>query len=143
MFSGNRQSHRRVFIEAWRKASNGEPLEPLEHQIAELVRRHPEYQRVLEAGDAGLDQDFSVDLGQPNPFFHLGLHLAVIEQLSIDQPRGIRALYQSLLREVGDQHSLDHRIMECLTQMLWMTQQGSGAFDEQAYLDCIKGAGRA
>lgn len=142
MLSTNRQTHRRIFLEAWRKASNAEPLEPLEAQIAEVIRQHPEYQPLLAKGEEALDQDFHIDPGQPNPFFHMGLHLAVLEQLSIDQPKGIRALYQKLRAASPDAHAVEHGIMDCLAQSLWAAQQGPQGFDQNSYIDCIERAAK-
>ena len=141
MFSADRQTHRRIFIEAWRKAARGETLDPLEAQIAGVVRMHPEYVPFLEGDELALERDFRPELGQTNPFLHLGLHLALLEQLSIDQPRGIRALYQELSERGGDPHRLEHGIMDCLMDALWRTQQHRQTFDEHAYLDCVKRLG--
>ncbi|MBK1717683.1 hypothetical protein CKO27_08525 [Thiocystis violacea] len=141
MFSADRQTHRRIFLEAWRKATNQEPLEPLEARIVEIMRQHPEYQAFIEGGEAALERDFLPDRGQANPFLHLGLHLAILEQLSIDQPRGIRQLYQDLIGRIGDPHRLEHAIMDCLMEALWRVQQHQEAFDERAYLDCVKRLG--
>ena len=137
MFSTDRQTHRRIFLEAWRKANAQEPLEPLESQLVELMRRHPEYRPFLEGGERALDQDFPPELGQTNPFLHLGLHLAILEQLSLDQPRGIRDRYQRLLARLGDPHQVEHAIMECLAEALWRVQHHRLPFDEAGYLDCI------
>ncbi|QGU32401.1 DUF1841 family protein [Thermochromatium tepidum] len=137
MFSTDRQTHRRIFLEAWRKAKAQAPLGPIESQIVELMRRHPEYWPFLEDGTRALDQDFPPELGQTNPFLHLGLHLAILEQLSIDQPRGIRERYQRLLTHLGDPHQVEHAIMECLAESLWRVQHQRLPFDEAGYLDCI------
>lgn len=140
MLATNRETHRRIFVQAWRKAANDEPLELVEAQIVSVIRQHPEYQPMLEAGEDILDKDFSAETGQANPFFHMGLHIAVHEQLSIDRPPGIRALFQSLRERCQDAHAAEHRVMECLTQALWAAQQGPQGFDETGYLDCIRRA---
>ena len=141
MFSTDRQAHRRIFLQAWDKAKRQEPLEPLEERLVAIMRQHPEYLPFLESGENALERDFPPDLGQTNPFLHLGLHLAILEQLSIDQPRGIRRLYQEGLVRNGDAHRLEHAIMECLMEALWRAQHGQGPFDEQGYLACIKRLG--
>jgi len=46
-----------------------------------------------------------------NPFLHLSLPLAVAEQVSIDQPPGIRSAYQTLRARVGD-HQAAHAILD-------------------------------
>ena len=49
-----------------------------------------------------------------NPFLHLSLHLAVAEQLAIDQPPGIRAQFERLRAAKGDEHAALHAVLECL-----------------------------
>ena len=44
---------------------------------------------------------------QMNPFLHLSLHLAIEEQLSIDQPPGIRASFEALAEKRGE-HDAKH-----------------------------------
>jgi hypothetical protein len=141
MFSNDRQSHRRTFITAWKKAQAGQPLEPVEAQIIQILRQHPEYHALMSDAEGVLDQDFEPESGQSNPFLHMGLHIAVLDQLSIDQPAGIRTLYQRLSERTGDPHEAEHRIMECLAEALWTLQRNGTSFDARTYLDCIKGAG--
>ena len=141
MFSTDRQTHRHTFIAAWAKAQAGQPLAPVEAQIVQIARLHPEYQRYLEHPDQSLDRDFSPDAGEVNPFLHMGLHLAIQDQLSIDQPTGIRRLYQRLAATHGDAHTAEHRLMECLAAALWRAQREHRPFNTKAYLKCIKRTG--
>jgi len=137
MLAADRETHRRIFIRAWSKAKQSEPLEPLERQIVEILQQHPEYQGLLETPDASIDADFPPHQGRTNPFLHLGLHLAIQEQVGIDQPTGIRQRYLDLAQRFGDAHQAEHRMMECLTESLWKLQHDQRPFDEQAYLACI------
>jgi hypothetical protein len=141
MFSDDRETHRRAFIDAWRKARTGEPLEPLEAQIVDVVREHPEYQAMLEDPDKVLEQDFPVEPGVVNPFLHLGLHIAILEQLSTDRPSGIRKLYQNLVLATDDVHEAEHRIMECLANSIWRMQRYDKPFSASTYLKCIRRSG--
>lgn len=141
MYPTDRRTHRQIFIHAWHKAAGGQPLEPIEAQIVEILRQHPEYLPLIEAEDDALDRDFSPEQGEQNPFLHLGLHLAIQEQVGIDQPVGIRQLYLDLAQRSGDAHQTEHRIMECLVDALWRLQRNQGSFSEQDYLDCIRGSG--
>ena len=47
---------------------------------------------------ASLDRDWAPKGGETNPFLHLSLHLAVAEQLAIDQPAGIVAAVRPPVR---------------------------------------------
>ena len=139
MFGDDRTGMRRVFVEAWRKQQAGEAMEPLEQLIATVVRQHPEYHRLLEDPEAALDRDFLPEAGETNPFLHLGMHLSLQEQIGSDRPPGITPLYRQLVSQTGDAHRAEHRLMECLGQMLWEAQRAGRMPDEQAYLACVRG----
>ncbi len=57
----------------------------LEKMTASVLDRHPEYQAFFLSPDY-IDQDWPVEYGETNPFLHISMHLAIAEQLSIDQP---------------------------------------------------------
>jgi len=86
-----------------------------------------------------MEQEFTPESGQMNPFLHLSLHLAVAEQISIDQPFGIRSAYQALRARL-DVHAAEHAIIECLGETIWRAQRDGGAIDGAAYLDCVRRA---
>jgi len=95
MFSPSPAQVRQFFTEAWRKHRERVVLSPLETIAVDWALQHPEYHADLENPEA-VDADYSVARGRTNPFLHLSMHLAISEQLSIDQPPGIRAAYQRL-----------------------------------------------
>lgn len=137
LFSNNREDLRRQFVDAWRKAREGRPVTALEDLIARVVGEHPEYQPLLEAADA-LDRDWTPEQGETNPFLHLGMHIAVREQLSVDRPPGIRIAFETLAKKRGDPHAAEHELLECLGETLWEAQR-SGTFpDETAYLERVR-----
>jgi hypothetical protein len=138
MLSSDRRSHRQVFLDAWHKEQRGQPLTPLDQQILEILHQHPEYQPLLARPETALAQEFTPELGQENPFLHMGLHLAIREQISIDQPHGIRARYQKLLRRRRDPHQTEHQMMECLAEALWLLQRTVQPFSEADYFACIQ-----
>jgi hypothetical protein len=138
MFQPSREQARRFFIEAWRRYRAGEPLEPLQALAAELILHHPEYHALLEDAEASLEREWPPELGETNPFLHLGLHLAIAEQLSIDQPRGIRSQHQALCARLDDTHAAQHALMECLVETLWQSQRTGQAPDAAAYLSCVE-----
>ncbi|MEW6648379.1 MAG: DUF1841 family protein [Pseudomonadota bacterium] len=137
LFGNDRTALRRFYLEAWRKLRDNQPLEPLERQVAEVVSEHPEYHALLESEDT-LVQDYTPEMGQSNPFLHMGMHLAIREQLGGDRPAGIVTAYRTLLLRLGDAHTVEHHMMECLGQALWEAQRAGRAPDEAAYLDCLK-----
>ena len=102
---------------------------------------HPEYQRLLEDLAPNLDREWTPDTGESNPFLHLSLHLAVAEQLAIDQPPGIRGEYERMLKARGDVHAALHDVLECLGETVWQAQRTGGAPDGTLYLECLRRKG--
>ena len=140
MFNPTREQVRRFFCEAWRKHRERLPLDGAEVTAADLIAEHPEYHALLEASDAAVEKEFTPENGQTNPFLHLSLHLAIAEQISIDQPPGIRAAYQTL-RQRLEVHDAEHAVMECLGETLWKAQRAGTAIDTAGYLACLRRSG--
>ena len=137
MFNPSRDQVRRFFCEAWRKHRERAILEGAEAVAADLIEQHPEYHALLENPDAAVSQEFTPESGQMNPFLHLSLHLAIADQISIDQPPGIRAAYHTL-RSRLDVHDAEHALLECLGEALWRAQGEGGNIDAVAYLESIR-----
>ena len=140
MFNPSRDQARRFFIDAWQKQAQGIPLTPMEHIAADIVRIHPEYHPLLAGGETALAREWTPEQGEANPFLHLSLHLAIEEQLSIDQPPGLRTIFDSLLVQHGERHPALHVVLECLAETVWRAQRDSAPPDGAAYLDCLRGA---
>lgn len=138
IFSNNRQDLRRQFLDAWTKARDGRPVTALEDLIASVVAEHPEYQQLLEQGDDALEREWTPEQGETNPFLHMGMHIAIREQLSTDRPPGIRGAFESLTRRLGDRHAAEHEMLECLGETLWEAQRASAMPDEAAYLERVR-----
>ncbi len=138
IFSNNRDDLRRFYIDSWRKYRNKEMLQPLEAMVAEVISQHPEYHALLEKGEAFLDQDFMPEQGQTNPFLHMGMHLAIREQLGTERPLGIKEIHTALLMRIGDPHEVEHRMLECLGEAMWEAQRSGTPPDEASYLECLK-----
>lgn len=139
MFVGqDREQTREVFFRAWRAHREGRPLEGIEKLIVQMLLRHPEYHPILDDPETARGRDYFSESGETNPFLHLGMHIAIEEQLSIDQPPGIRGLYQKLLNHYPDEHTVQHHMMECLGEMLWQAQRRAATPQETVYVDCLR-----
>ena len=134
----DRSSLRRMYVDAWRKHREARPVEPVEDQIVRVVELHPEYAALLESGEASLDRDYTPEGGQTNPFLHMGLHLAIREQVSTDRPAGIAGLHRALLARLGDAHAAEHAMINCLGEALWQAQRSGRPPDEAAYLESLR-----
>ena len=133
LYGSDRGDLRRAWAAAWSKSRAGQALEPLERLLCEVIGVHPEYHAALESPDA-LEREFPPEAGRSNPFLHMGLHVAIREQLATDRPPGVRALYAELLPRFPDAHRLEHALMECLAETLWDAQREGGVPDEARYL---------
>ncbi len=140
MFNPSRDQARQFMIDAWRKRVGKLPATALETLAADLIAMHPEYHELLSAPDA-LTREWTPEDGAMNPFLHLSLHLAIEEQLSIDQPPGIRALFETRRSQYGSHHDAQHDILECLGETLWRAQRDRAPLDGAAYLECIRRRG--
>jgi hypothetical protein len=138
MFTPSRDEARRFLVEAWAKYRAGAPLAGLEQVAAAIVALHPEYHAVLEDPDRHLDRDYRPEAGAVNPFLHLSLHVAVAEQLAIDQPPGIRAQFERLVRTKGDEHAALHAVLDCLGETLWHAQRHGAPPDATIYIGCLE-----
>ncbi len=137
MFNPTREQVRRFFCDAWRKHKERLPLQPSEVVAAELVAAHPEYHALMDDVDTAIEQEFTPEGGKMNPFLHLSLHLAVAEQISIDQPPGIKSAYERL-REKFNVDDAEHTIMDCLGETIWHAQRNGGGLNSALYLECIR-----
>lgn len=140
VFAGqNREQLRRMYLDTWKKYTNRQPLEPLEAQVAAVIAEHPEYVPWLESGDDALGAEFTPEGGQQNPFLHMGLHLAIREQVATNRPAGITAIHEALSKRMGDAHAAEHAMLEPLAETLWEAQRNGRTPNELAYLEKLQG----
>lgn len=137
MFAPSREQVRQFFFDLWAKYRAGQPLVGAENTALEAVLAHPEYHALLEQPERFRDRDWLPEDGQTNPFLHLSMHLAIAEQLSVDQPPGIRARYTQLVARHGNEMDAQHTIMDCLGEMIWQAQRHGSPYDSASYLRCL------
>ena len=139
MFVETRDESRRFFFHVWQKMNENRQLEPLETLVAQIIEEHPEYHAIFSDPGQVLDRDYTPEEGGINPFLHMGLHVALQEQLQSDRPLGIIELYHCLRSSVSDDvHRTEHMIMECLAEALWHAGRSGSVSDEREYLDCVR-----
>ena len=122
-----------------KKQRKGQPLSPLEAQIASVLEGHPEYHAGMD-DPAALERDFRPEDGQSNPYLHLSLHLTIRDQVGTDRPAGIAALFRQIADRCGDQHAAEHVLLECLGTTLWEAQRSGSPPDERSYLERVRTA---
>jgi hypothetical protein len=136
IFSQDRDELRQMYADAWQKKQGAEVLSPLEAQIVQVLEDHPEYQSAVTGDDLG--KSFQPEDRRTNPFLHMGLHLAIRDQLSTNRPSGISEIYQDLIRQYSTSHETEHRMLDCLAETLWEAQNQNAPPDEQKYLERLR-----
>ena len=137
MITHERSTLRQFYLDTFEKAKNNGLLSSLEIQVISVLENHPEYYKTIENPKI-LDQDFSVESGDINPFLHLGLHLGLREQINTNRPLGIQAIYQKLLQKYKDPHHTEHLMMDLLAEILWLSQKYQTLPDENIYLSKLQ-----
>ncbi|NWG40143.1 MAG: DUF1841 family protein [Hydrogenophilaceae bacterium] len=140
MFNPSRDQVRQFFFGVWGKYRNKQPLEGAETLALAVILDHPEYHGVLENPDRHQDRDYLPEHGETNPFLHLSMHLALAEQVSIDQPPGIRDLLDQLSTKLGERMAAEHAAIDCLAEMIWQAQRQGTAYDAGIYFECLRKA---
>ncbi len=125
LYTQDRTQQRQFLANAWQKFLDKKALDPLEDQLTKIIELHPEL-------------DYFPESGEVNPFLHINLHLSLREQLSINQPNGINEYYQKILAKVKDPHEVEHRMMDCIAQMIFSSQKNNTPMDHQAYIRCLE-----
>lgn len=134
MFTSDRSKQRQYLKQAWEKYTRQDQLEPLELQLAKIVEKHPEYHDLIK----NLDSEYFPEQGNTNPFLHINLHLTLQDQLTMDQPKGIRGIHNRLLVKIKDEHEVEHMMMEHIAEMIFNAQKNNTAFDLDGYIISLK-----
>jgi len=138
LYNPSRDQARQFLFEVWAKFKKQHPLSDLEKIAVTVIQLHPEYQIVLDSPDRYMNHQYFPEMGETNPFLHLSLHLAVIEQISINQPIGIRDVYDKLLKQHNDIHLAYHEVLDCLAETIWQSQRNQQPLDAEHYLYLLK-----
>lgn len=138
MFNPSQADVRRFFCETLQKIQTHAVLTPMEMIARDWILEHPEYHEELADVERAIATDYAVDQGRTNPFLHLSMHLSITEQVSIDQPPGIRQACEQLSQRRGSLHEAHHEIMECLGEMIWQSQRSGLPPDGAAYVENVR-----
>ena len=134
MFTSDRSKQRQYLKQAWEKFTSQEQLEPLELQLSKIVEQHPEYQNLIK----NLDSEYFPEQGNTNPYLHINLHLTLQDQITMDQPKGIRDIHSQLIVKIKDAHEVEHMMMEHIAEMIFNAQKNNAAFDLDGYIKALK-----
>jgi hypothetical protein len=138
IFNPTREEVRRFFCDTWKKKTEGHILDSMETLAGDWMEQHPEYHVLLADPEGALSQDYTPERGETNPFLHLSMHLSISEQISIDQPPGIKEVAEKLTKKLGSEHEAQHLMMECLGQVMWEAQREAKPLNPENYLEALK-----
>jgi len=138
IFNPTREEVRRFFCATWKKKNENHILDPIETLASDWMVEHPEYHDLLADPEGALEQDYTPERGETNPFLHLSMHLSISEQISINQPPGIKEIADKLSQKVGSMHEAQHVMMECLGQVMWEAQREGQPLNPEKYLEALK-----
>ncbi len=136
-YTSERDKLRQVYADVWQKVKKNQPMIALEEMIARVIEMHPEYHAMLN-NEKHLGNEYLPEMGEINPFLHMGMHLGLQEQVSLDRPSGIQAIYQQLGEQTGSVEKTEHAMIDCLAESLWIAQKEQLEPDEQKYLACLQ-----
>ena len=134
MFGTDRNQLRQAYKMAWEKFLQKQVLTPLEIQISDVIKEHPEYHDFVNQ----LEKDYLPEMGETNPFLHMGLHLGLREQISTNRPKGITKIYQQLVKLKKSEHIAEHSMIDCLAEAMWSSQSNNTSPDEIQYIKCLR-----
>lgn len=141
MFNPSRDEVRDFLFESWQKFRTNLPLTAMESIAVEVIAQHPEYHELLSDAaryrERFRDREYPPEFGDTNPFLHLSMHIAIREQIAIDQPHGVLHHHTTLTQQHGDAHAAEHDMMDCLAEMIWQAQRAATAPDGGIYLACL------
>lgn len=135
MFYGSTANDtRKIFFLSWEKYQQKSPLTTLEKQLVDVIIEHPEYHKLFDANKQCAEPEQILVSDNDNPFLHLGLHLAIRDQIATNRPHGINEIYQRLIAKYNNWHVVEHLIMEPLAECIWQAQRSQTPPDEVWYL---------
>ena len=138
LFNPSRDEVRDFFFGTWNHFKAQKPLTDLEKIALSVILMHPEYQPILDAPAQFKHQEYFPEFGETNPFLHMSLHLSILEQISINQPIGIAAIYEALKIKHQNEIDAQHDILECLAEVIWQAQQNHTDLDAARYLQLMQ-----
>lgn len=138
MFTPSQHDVRRFFCSVYTKLQAGEAItDAMEKLAAEWITQHPEYASDFADVQRALWAEYTPEKGGINPFLHLSMHLSISEQISVNQPLGVRDVFAQLAALHGE-HAAQHHMMDALGEMLWKSQRDGRPPDAHLYLETLR-----
>jgi hypothetical protein len=133
----DRDALRQQWRSAWQRHLKHLPLTPLQSQLVALIEVHPEHLPYLQT-HSSTATGAQESAAAREAFLHLGLHMALREQVATDRPQGIALIHRRLIVQLRDAHQAEHRMMGALEQALWQAQREGRLADDAAYVEALQ-----
>lgn len=138
LYNPTKDQVRQFFFDTWLKFKATQPLTDLEKMALAVIQMHAEYHATLDTPEQSMQLQYFPEQGQTNPFLHMSLHLSVMEQIAINQPIGIKDVYDKLCKKYQDTHLAQHDLMDCLAETIWQSQRNQMPLDSAHYLQLLQ-----
>ena len=129
---------RRIFFKTWAKHRAKLPLDQFEQQMVFVIQQYPEYHEMLSNPDQFLQKEYPPTSLDSNPFLRMGIHMSLVEQLHLDQPQGIREIYNALSTQLGNPALAEQHMIVSLANTLWAAQAEGRFPTDEEYLADLK-----
>ena len=124
----------RIF-NAWRIRDQHLPVSPEEKKLIKLLNEHQDFAHFWNNPKKYLDYDFDPIFDEVDPFLHILIHEIVDEQITHNEPAGVRIVYGRLTEHNLDTHDVIHRIGVVFLNSIYPVLEGWGNFDSEAYIE--------
>jgi len=129
----SRGALRRHFAAIWQKLKNHEPLEGEDKVYADLMQQHAVYHNTWEFADEleGHEYDTETDV---NPFVHIAFDAVIVNQVTLDEPRGIKNIYSRLRLKGLDHLDALHEMAGVFVTEFYEISRGRIPYSDERYL---------
>ena len=122
--------HRAIFYEVWEKHSRQQPLTDFETDVLRVLLKYPQYTNNMS------QQMIHAPKGE-NPYFILGSHIALYDQVKNNSPKGIQSLYYHACKQHGADKA-DAMMLTVMRELLTEAYSKGDAPSDDVYLKLLK-----
>jgi hypothetical protein len=127
------QLSRKIIHSIWKKTERALPLTAEEERIADVLRRHREYERVWQG-----TEKVRARTGMVNPYLHVHIHLIVEKQLRDGEPPEVKGIADCLAERGMEQHRVVHSIGVVFLEEMYNMIREHRPFDHRRYVEKLQ-----
>ncbi|MEK7249331.1 MAG: DUF1841 family protein [Bacteroidota bacterium] len=119
-------------FDLWTRVKLGETLEGEDKAFGDLLMQHKEYYSTWDAADKLMDKEYDTET-EVNPFAHLALDAAVVNQLDNANPPQVKETYERLTLQGASHLAAIHSIAYELATEIWQAGHDRKPFNTERY----------